>query len=103
MKNIHQQAREKFLSEVKRQMIGPFNESECITVAPWDLYHTGMIWPAGSKIQFEECEEEKQEGEDDVEGFMDLVNASSQSAIGFTFFVSDSTFSLLLALNSCSE
>lgn len=98
MNNIHQQARESFLSEVKRQMIGPFNESESITVAPWDLYHTGMIWPAGSKIQFDECEEEKQEDDDNVEGFMDLVNAARQSAIGFTFFVSDSASSFSLVL-----
>ncbi|MBF4190275.1 hypothetical protein ISX56_33260, partial [Serratia ureilytica] len=45
-----------------------------------------------------QCEEEKQEDDDSVEGFMDLVNAARQSAIGFTFFVSDSatSFSLML-------
>lgn len=98
MTNKHQQARDNFLAEVKRQMIGPFSASEELSVAPWDLYHTGMVWPAGSKVQLEEYEEEKQDDDDNVEGFMDLVNAARQSAIGFTFFISEAATSFSLAL-----
>ncbi|MBC7005043.1 helicase [Photobacterium sp. BZF1] len=87
-KNNHEEARNSVLKEVTRQMVGPFVENEEIAVAPWDLYHTAMIWPAGSQLDPEETLDELHQDGETLESFMDLANAAQQSAIGFTCYVS---------------
>ncbi|WP_052260961.1 helicase-related protein [Photobacterium gaetbulicola] len=87
-KNIHEEARDNVLKEVTRQMVGPFDENEEIAVAPWDLYHTAMIWPAGSQLAPEEALDELCQDGETIESFMDLANAAQQSAIGFTCYIS---------------
>lgn len=85
--NKYSDSREKYLAEVCRQMIGPYENEEKIDVAPWDFYHTGMIWPAGEKVKLEDYDEDKEHDVEASDGFMDLANASHQGAIGFTCYV----------------
>lgn len=86
--NKNKESRANYLQEVKRQMVGPFERDELLEgVAPWDLYHTGILTPAGQKVVLEEHEDDKNEDSENHDGFMDLANAAAQAALGFTCYV----------------
>lgn len=90
-KNEHEQARDAYLNEIERQMIGPFEREETIQIPPWDLYHAGILSPAGRKVKLEDYDEERQEDSFSSDGFMDLANAAAQGALGFTCYVRKGT------------
>ncbi|EIV8511967.1 hypothetical protein MA785_004668 [Vibrio parahaemolyticus] len=90
-KNEHEESRALFLDEVKRQMVGPFEDEELLEDdAPWDRYHTGILVPAGQKVSLAEYEEEQLPDPSENDGFVDLANAAAQSALGFTCYLEKS-------------
>lgn len=82
------EARDLVVDDLKKRLIGPFEEDEVIDNRPGDVYHTGSLTPIGTLIDKEEDDQETGSSEPDTgagESIMTLANLSQQSAMGMSF------------------
>lgn len=81
----NQQARQRIVEEVDRYFVGPGSPDEIIGDAPWDFYHTGMLWPRDSVVSGEEADQDDGvEAGDSAEGLLNMANCAQQSAMGIS-------------------
>jgi hypothetical protein len=88
------EARDRVVGDLKRRLVGPFEENEILTNRPGDTYHTGSLTPIGTLIDREEDDQEEGDSDPDTgsgESVMTLANLSQQSAMGISFQIAPET------------